>query len=80
MEIARAESGKAGIALEPVDLRVIVADMVELYAPLAEEKGLAIDAALERRARSPATASSSPNSLPICSTTRWRTRLKAGSG
>ncbi|MCY4405179.1 MAG: HAMP domain-containing sensor histidine kinase [Rhodospirillaceae bacterium] len=47
MEIARAESGKAGIALEPVDLRAIVADMVELYAPLAEEKGLAIEAALE---------------------------------
>ena len=47
MEIARAESGKAGIALEPLDLRIVVADMVELYAPLAEEKGLAIDAALE---------------------------------
>ena len=44
MEIARAESGKAGIGLEPVDLRAIVADMVELYAPLAEEKGLAIEA------------------------------------
>ena len=47
MEIARAESGKAGIALEPADLRAVVADMVELYAPLAEEKGLAIEAALE---------------------------------
>ena len=47
MEIARAESGKAGIALAPVDLRAVVADMVELYAPLAEEKGLAIEAALE---------------------------------
>ncbi len=47
MEIARAESGKAGIALEPVDLRAIVSDMIELYAPLAEEKGLAIEAALE---------------------------------
>ena len=47
MEIARAESGKAGIAMAPVDLRAITADMVELYAPLAEEKGLAIEAALE---------------------------------
>ena len=47
MEIARAESGHAGIALAPVDLRAIVADMVELYAPLAEEKGLAIEATLE---------------------------------
>ena len=47
MEIARAESGKAGIALEPIDLRAIVADMVELYAPLADEKGLAIEAALD---------------------------------
>ena len=47
MEIARAESGKAGIALAPVDLRAVVSDMVELYAPLAEEKGLAIGAALD---------------------------------
>ena len=47
MEIARAESGKAGIALSPVNLRAIVADMVELYAPLAEAKGLTIEAALE---------------------------------
>ena len=47
MEIARAESGKAGIAMVPVDLRAIVEDMVELYAPLAEEKGLAIEAALD---------------------------------
>ena len=47
MEIARAESGKAEIALAPVDLRAVVADMIELYAPLAEKKGLAIDAALE---------------------------------
>ena len=47
MEIARAESGKTGIALTPVDLRAVVADMVELYAPLAEERGLIIDAALE---------------------------------
>ena len=46
MEIARAEAGKAGIALAPVDLRAVVADMVELYAPLAEEKGLAIEANL----------------------------------
>ena len=50
MEIARAESGKAGIALEPVDLRGVVSDMVELYTPLAEEKGLAIEAALEETA------------------------------
>ena len=47
MEIARAESGKAGIAMAPVDLGAIVGDMVELYAPLAEEKGLAIEATLD---------------------------------
>ena len=47
MEIARAESGKAGIAMAPVDLRAVVADMVELYAPHAEEKGLAMEAALD---------------------------------
>ena len=47
MEIARAESGKAGIALVPVDLGAIAADMVELYAPLAEQKGLAIEATLD---------------------------------
>ena len=46
MEIARAESGKAGIAMAPLDLRTIVADMVALYAPLAEEKGLRLKAAL----------------------------------
>ena len=48
MEIARAESGKAGIALVPVDLRAVVSDLVELYAPLAEEKGLTMEAALEQ--------------------------------
>ena len=53
MEIARAESGKAGIALAPVDLRAIVAGMVELYSPLAEEKGLAIDAALDETGEVP---------------------------
>ena len=47
MEIARAESGKAGIAMAPLDLRAIVADMVALYAPLAEEKGLRLEAALD---------------------------------
>ena len=53
MEIARAESGKAGIAMAPVDLRAIVAGMVELYSPLAEEKGLAIDAALDETGEVP---------------------------
>ena len=47
MEIARAESGKAGIAMGPVDLHAVVADMVELYTPHAEEKGLAMEAALD---------------------------------
>ena len=47
MEIARAESGKAGIAMAPVDLGAVVADMVELYAPLADEKGLAIETVLD---------------------------------
>ena len=47
MEIARAESGKAGIAMTPLDLGAVVADTVALYAPLAEEKGLRLEAALD---------------------------------
>ncbi len=47
MEIARAESGKGRIAMSRVDLRAVVADIVELYGPLAEEKGLTLEAALD---------------------------------
>lgn len=49
LRIALAESGTAPI--EPVDLTAVVADVEELYKPLAEEKGLSfatrIDARLE---------------------------------
>ena len=50
MEIARAESGKGWIAMSRVDLHAVVADIVELYGPLAEEKGLALEAALDQDA------------------------------
>lgn len=47
MEITRAESGQTGIATAEVDLRAVVAGAVELYAPFAEEKGLAVETALD---------------------------------
>ena len=45
LRIALAETGT--VAREPVDLSELVASMVELYAPVSEERGIAL------RARSP---------------------------
>lgn len=39
LSIARAESGQARSSLEPIDVRSILADVAELYEPLAEEEG-----------------------------------------
>lgn len=39
LSIARAEAGQARSGLVPLDASTIVADVVELYAPLAEEEG-----------------------------------------
>ena len=39
LSIARAESGQSRSSLEPVDVQSIVADVAELYEPLAEEQG-----------------------------------------
>ncbi len=51
LSIARAEAGQSRSALEPVDARVILADVAELYQPVAEEQGgrLQIDAPKELR-------------------------------
>ena len=49
LSIARAEAGQSRSALESVDARTILADVAELYEPMAEEQGghLRIDAAEE---------------------------------
>ncbi len=47
MEIARAESGAGRVALAPLDLGAVVADACDLYRPLAEEKGRALETALD---------------------------------
>ena len=47
LRISLAESGTA--PLEPVDLSSIVVDVVELYRPLAEEKGLQFECQTEAR-------------------------------
>lgn len=47
MEIARAESGAGRVALAPLDLGAVVADACDLYRPLAEEKGCALETALD---------------------------------
>ncbi len=49
LSIARAEAGQSRSALEAVDARTILADVAELYEPMAEEQGgrLQIDAAEE---------------------------------
>ena len=49
--IAEAEAGAAREAMEPVDLRGIVEGVAELYAPVAEEKNIALE--------SPATGAAS---------------------
>ncbi|MGF1562326.1 MAG: sensor histidine kinase [Geminicoccaceae bacterium] len=45
LAIARTEAGSDDQALAPVDLATILRDAVELYAPLAEEKGLQLERA-----------------------------------
>jgi len=40
--IAEADSGITRGSMEPLDLSAIVADIADLYAPLAEEKGIAL--------------------------------------
>ena len=42
MEIARAEAGAAQLEMEPVNLEAVVADILELYQPVAEEKGITL--------------------------------------
>ncbi|MDE2182913.1 MAG: HAMP domain-containing histidine kinase [Alphaproteobacteria bacterium] len=41
--IAEADSGAARGAMTAIDLRAVVADVAELYAPLAEEKNVALE-------------------------------------
>lgn len=41
--IARADAGAPGENLEPLDPGMLVRDVVELYAPAAEDKGLTLD-------------------------------------
>jgi len=40
--IARTEAGISRSTMEPVDLSILVRDMVDLYHPLAEQKGIAL--------------------------------------
>jgi signal transduction histidine kinase len=40
--IARAEAGTPSGALTEVDLSAVVADVAELYGPLAEERGMVL--------------------------------------
>lgn len=47
LSIARAESGEQRAAWEKVDLGDLVADIQELYEPLAEERQIALDARIE---------------------------------
>ena len=48
LEIARAESGLQRGQMAEVDLAAVAADVVELYAPTAEESGLAVEAPASR--------------------------------
>lgn len=45
LEISRAEAGLGREMIAPVDLGALAADMVEVYEPLAEDKGIALVAA-----------------------------------
>jgi signal transduction histidine kinase len=49
LRIALAETGT--VAREPVDLSELVASMVELYAPVGEERGIALESTVEPGAR-----------------------------
>ncbi len=48
--IARTEAGATGVHLAEVDLVPLVRDVAELYEPVAEEAGLALEVALPERA------------------------------
>ena len=48
LEIARAESGLQRGQMTEVDLAAVAGDVVELYAPMAEEGGLAVEAAADQ--------------------------------
>lgn len=43
LSIADAESGAGRTEMAPVDLHALAADVAELYAPLAEERGIALE-------------------------------------
>ncbi|MEZ5935252.1 MAG: HAMP domain-containing sensor histidine kinase [Alphaproteobacteria bacterium] len=47
LDIARAEAGSERAAFEKVELTPLVRDVVDLYRPLAEDKGQTIDVAIE---------------------------------
>jgi signal transduction histidine kinase len=49
LAIARAEAGSERSPFEPVDVCALVADVVELYAPLAEDKGITLTHSCERQ-------------------------------
>jgi signal transduction histidine kinase len=46
LKIAAAESGVAATELKPLDLAVLARDAAELYEPVVEERGIAIDVAM----------------------------------
>ncbi len=47
LQIARLESDELRRSMQPIDVEVIVREVTELYAPLAEEAGLALDVDIE---------------------------------
>jgi signal transduction histidine kinase len=47
LRISHLESGNANIQLQKIDLKTLVADVVDLYLPLAEEKNQVISVTLE---------------------------------
>jgi signal transduction histidine kinase len=47
LSIAEAEAGHAPAEMEPVDLGRLAADLVDLYGPLAEERGLRLSRAVD---------------------------------
>ncbi|MBL8701557.1 MAG: HAMP domain-containing protein [Alphaproteobacteria bacterium] len=48
LRIAEIEAGHRRAAFAPVDLAAIATDVVELYQPLAEQRGLVLEAALDK--------------------------------
>jgi signal transduction histidine kinase len=47
LSIARLEAGAAGDNRDKLDLAVLVSDVAELYEPVAEERGIALEAEVE---------------------------------